>query len=225
MHVLIVDDHTLFRDGVALLLQRALDGVVVSAVASCADAFRVLRETKAVDLVLMDLGLPDVSGAEGLRMLREHYPDLPVVVLSAANDSATVRRAIKDGAMGFIPKSHSADLLVGALQFILVHRGVYLPPDILLDAAEQPSAPALPSDGRAVSAADLGLTPRQGDVLRQLLEGKSNKAIARALGIEESTVKVHVNAVLRALKVTTRTAAVIAAGRMKLTFDDTVAGQ
>jgi DNA-binding NarL/FixJ family response regulator len=144
------------------------------------------------------------------------HPEIPVVILSGAHDAKTVRSAILEGAMGFIPKTHSADLLVGALRLILVHKGVYLPPDLAFDVPESGKVPR-GVDG-VITPNAVGLTPRQADVLYQILQGKSNKAIGRALGIEEPTVKAHVNAVLRVLNVSTRTEAVIVAHRMRLVF-------
>lgn len=207
--LLLVDDQTLFRELFSERLQRLPEGIDVAAVASCEAAFALLERGARFDLVLMDLALSPsaMSGSEGIRKLRRDHPDLPVVALSGTRDSATMRQAIDDGAMGFIPKTHSEELLLWALELILVHKGIYVPPEILSGVSRTLTTPK-----------GIGLTERQADVLYELLKGHPNKIIARELGIEESTVKIHVNAVLRALKVTNRTQAVIAAGSMNLAF-------
>jgi len=169
-----------------------------------------------------------MSGADGIQAIRSKYPDISIVALSGVADRRTILQSIKNGAMGFIPKSYTSDQLFGALQYILVHKGTFLPAEMILyeEAEGSPSretvAKAL-AEQDAVDPKSLGLTPRQADVLYLVLQGKSNKAIARALHIEDTTVRSHVTAVLRALNVTTRTEAVIAAHRLKLVFGSTQA--
>lgn len=217
--LLLVDDHPVVRDGIVGLCRQLAEEIEVTQASSCEEAFALLARDAEFDLVLMDLLLPGLSGAEGIKRLREDYPMLPVVALSARTDSRTIRATIDSGAMGFIPKTHSDELLRGALELILVHKGIYLPPEILSDAAE--SSEGLPSAAifeNVTTPESMGLTPRQADVLYQLVKGYSNKEIAQALGITESTVRVHVNVVLRALNVTNRTKAVIAVYQRKLVF-------
>ena len=142
-----------------------------------------------------------------------------MVALSSADDRDTVLQAIDAGAMGFVPKSSSSAVLMAALQLILA-RGIYLPPSAFLGASTEarperareqaPPPPPTPSA--------LGLSPRQSDVLHLILQGKPAKLIERELGLSASTVKVHTSAVLRALNVTTRTQAVVAASRLGLRF-------
>jgi DNA-binding NarL/FixJ family response regulator len=225
MKILLVDDHVLFREGVALLLQPLADGGSIHEAGTCEEAFAIIERAGDVDLVLMDLGLPGISGIEGIGTLHERHPDIPVVALSSSDDRETVMRALDAGAMGFIPKSSSSGVLAGALKVIL-SKGVYLPPSAFLGermaAAVRPesrSVPATAPSHAAKSPADLGLTERQAEVLYLILQGKPAKIICRELGLSASTVKVHTSAVLRALNVTTRTQAVIAAGRMGLKFD------
>jgi DNA-binding NarL/FixJ family response regulator len=226
MRILLVDDHTLFRDGLTLLIEKLSPEHTVIAAASAGEAFDHLATSSDVAIVLMDLGLPGMSGTEAIRILRQQHPDIPIVVLSGTQDVDTVLQAVRAGAMGFIPKSHSSKLLMGALHFILVHKGIYLPPELVLTVAEGVSATAASSPAKAsdmdtvTKPGDLGLTPRQADVLYYVLQGKSNKAIARLLGVEDNTVRTHVTVVLKALRVTTRTEAVVAAHRMRLVFKD-----
>ena len=218
MNILLVDDHALFREGMALLLHTLLEDVSTAEAGSCEQAFAHLHGAAAVDLILLDLGLPDMSGFDGLVHLRREFPDIPVVVLSSTDDRASVLRALDNGAMGFVPKSASSGVLEGALKVILA-KGVYLPATLFLaeHSGMQARAPETPGVAApVVTGSDLGLTPRQIDVLHLVLEGKSSKLICRDLNLSLSTVKTHTSAALRALNVTTRTQAVIAAAKLGL---------
>lgn len=223
MNLLLVDDHVLFREGVALLLAPIVADGRIAQAGTCEEALALIDANGGYDLVLMDLGLPGMSGIEGIGMLREHHPEIPVVALSSSDDRDTVLHALEAGAMGFIPKSSSSGVLAGALQLIL-SKGIYLPPSVFLEeiraGTRKAVGPQAPRAGarKGVAPSDLGLTPRQADVLLRILEGKSAKLICRELGLSANTVKVHTSAVLRALNVTTRTQAVVAAGRIGLTF-------
>jgi DNA-binding NarL/FixJ family response regulator len=226
MKVLVVDDHALFREGLALLLAPLADPLVVTSVGSCEEAFAALETQRDIDLVLMDLGLPGLPGIGGIAAIKERFPMIPVVVLSSADDKGTVLEALDAGAMGFIPKSSNANVMVGALKLILA-KGVYLPPSVFLGAegllgrrSEPPPGGA--ADPSALRPVDLGLTARQAEVLYLILQGKPAKLICRELALSASTVKVHTSAVLRALNVTTRTQAIVAAGRMRLTFAEPI---
>jgi DNA-binding NarL/FixJ family response regulator len=230
MKILLIDDHPLFREGVALLLKPLVDGLQTWEAGSCEEAFELLAQRGSVDLVLIDLGLPGLSGLEGLQRLRLEHPEVPVVVMSSADDKDTVLAALDAGAMGFIPKSSTSQVMLGALRLILA-KGIYLPPSVFLAARAAPApSPASPAPARSVEApasarqpADLGMTPRQADVLHLLLQGKPAKLIGRQLNLSLSTVKAHTSAVLRALNVTTRTQAVLAASRMGLRFEEPAA--
>lgn len=228
--VLLIDDHALFREGLALLLQPLQDKLSIREAGSCEEAFEILHTSGPADLVLIDLELPAMHGLQGIGAIVAQWPDSTVVALSSVDDRETVLRAIDAGAMGFIPKSATAAVLIAALKLILA-RGVYLPPTAFLGAAPalaRPPAPLAASASAASGAprgqsdglapADLGLTPRQSDVLYLLLQGKPAKLIERELDLSASTVKAHTSAVLRALNVTTRTQGVVAAGRLGLRF-------
>lgn len=220
MKVLIVDDHALFGDGLAVLLEKLDPEIEIHSVRDCQSALAFLAQQLA-DLVLLDLGLPDMPGVDVLTLLRQQYPDVPVVILSGTQDRGIVLQAIKSGAMGFVPKTHSADLLLGALRFILLHKGIYLPPELIFEREHEPTSLAR---AKITRPADLGLTARQADVLYLVLQGKSNKAIARNLGIEENTVRAHLSPVLRSLNVTTRAEAIVAAHKIQLVFSETASG-
>ncbi|KQY89285.1 MULTISPECIES: response regulator transcription factor [Roseateles] len=223
MKILLIDDHPLFREGVALLLKPLVEDLQTWEAGSCEEAFALLAQRGGADLVMIDLGLPGLSGLEGLARLRSDHPEVPVVVMSSADDKDTVLAALDAGAMGFIPKSSTSQVMLGALRLILAH-GIYLPPSAFLGGRAPPAAErtaaAPPSPARERRPADLGLTPRQADVLHLLLQGKPAKLIGRQLNLSLSTVKAHTSAVLRALNVTTRTQAVLAASRMGLCFEN-----
>jgi DNA-binding NarL/FixJ family response regulator len=140
-------------------------------------------------------------------------PAVPVVVLSASEDPADMTRAIDSGAMGFIPKSQSSQVMIGALRLVLAG-GVYLPPEAIRRAA--PGSPSTAQPSRPTSWRDIGLTERQAEVLALLVQGKPNKLICRDLDLAEGTVKIHITAILKALKVTNRTQAVIEVSRLGL---------
>jgi DNA-binding NarL/FixJ family response regulator len=227
MKVLLVDDHVLFREGLMLLLAPLASPLALVSVGSCEEAFAALPANDDIDLVLMDLGLPGLGGLDGIRALHGRNPGLPVVALSSDDDKATVLAALDAGAMGFIPKSSSSSVMLGALKLILSH-GIYLPPAVFLAGEsggtglrQQAASGTSPSGRPSVRPSDLGLTSRQTQVLHRILQGKPAKVIGRELALSPSTVKSHTSAVLRALNVTTRTQAVVAAGRLGLRFDRT----
>lgn len=169
-----------------------------------------IEENPDLELILLDLHLPDRSGFDVLAELGERYPAISVVVLSASNDRDAISKALELGALGFIPKSAQREVMLSAFKLIF-SGGIYVPPEILTRPA--PSMPAR-SSSRPPSAAELGLTGRQMEVLALMMQGKSNKGICRTLDLAEPTVKNHVTAILKALKVTNRTEAVIAAGAL-----------
>ena len=209
MRILLVDDHALFRDGVALLLKELDPAVQTVHAAHLGEALAALDHDTGIDLVLLDLILPGANGFQALETIRERHPGMPLVMLSSQEDQVIVLRAIQLGAMGFIPKSASSQQMFEALRTVLAH-GIHIPPLSLAGIAL-----AVPAQPRT-SPAELGLTPRQTQVLRLILEGKPMKLIARELGLSHNTAKTHVSAVLRALCVTTRTQAIVAASRMGL---------
>ena len=223
MKVLLVDDHVLFREGVSMIMKTVMGDVAIIEAGSCGEAMSRLEAQPAMDLILMDIGLPDMSGIEGIGLIRAKYPDVPVVALSSSEDKDTVLCALDQGAMGFIPKTSNSAILTSALRLVMAH-GIYLPPAVFLGdrAAERarpaPSGPTLTSPAPQATPKDLGLTARQAEVLHRILQGKPSKVICRELELSSSTVKTHTSAVLRALNVTTRTQAIVAAGRLGLRF-------
>jgi DNA-binding NarL/FixJ family response regulator len=213
MKILVVDDHVLIREALRGVLKDLKGDAAVLEASDCRQAMQLIAEHADLDLVLLDLNLPDRDGFSVLAELRERYPALSIVVLSGLHDRSSVARALDLGALGFIPKSGQREVMLSALQLVFAG-GIYIPPEILAheeQSVAQPRASRPASDRPQLSPSDLGLTGRQLDVLALMMQGKSNKAICRTLDLAEPTVKNHVTAILKALKVTNRTEAVIAA--------------
>jgi DNA-binding NarL/FixJ family response regulator len=210
MKILIADDHPLLRDALSQLL-RTLESQVILLEAAEGDAVRrLVQEHPDLDLLLLDIGLPGVRGLDLFHELRQHQPTLPLVAFSGIEDPDTVRAVLAGGAVGFIPKSSPPPVMLNALRLVLAG-GCYLPPAVLAEAAAAPAE---------VTAAALGLTERQQQVLHCLARGLANKEICRVLGLAEATVKIHVSAILKALRVTSRTQAVIRATQLGLVPPD-----
>jgi DNA-binding NarL/FixJ family response regulator len=205
-HLVIADDHPLFRDA----LRQAVAGVLTSATIDEAGSFEeltaLLEDNSDVDLVLLDLTMPGISGFSGLIYLRAQYPAIPVVIVSASDDGGTIRQSLDFGASGFIPKRFGVDTLRDAITKVL-DGDVWVPPDTDLSSATDPELARLRD--RLVT-----LTPQQVRVLMMLSEGLLNKQIAYELGVSEATIKAHVSAILQKLGVESRTQAVIAAAKI-----------
>ena len=212
MKVLLVDDHALVREGIKLVLERYSAAVRVLEANDCGVALDLAAKHPDIDLVLLDLSLPGMSGFEGLRCLRERLPDIPIVVLSASEDPVHMRQALADGAKGFIPKSCTNEVMLSALHVVL-SGGEYVPRAALGSMPGEGGADISP---RAVKENAHGLTQRQIGVLKLVIQGKTNKEIARQLSISETTVRAHVTAIFKALNVTNRTQAGYVATRLGL---------
>jgi len=215
MKVLVVDDHVLIREALRGIL-RELKGkaTIIIEAQDSRHAERQIEQHADVELVVLDLGLPDRDGFAVLAELRERHPTVPVVVLSAYHDRERVTRALKLGALGFIPKSAQREVMLSAFNLVF-SGGIHIPPQILrADTARQRQVELAPTKDQG--SADLGLSERQMEVLALMMEGKSNKAICRVLGLAEATVKIHVSAILKALRAANRTEAVITAGALGL---------
>lgn len=210
MHTLMVaDDHPLFREAIAAVIEAGLPGSRLLEAESLDEARRRAAVCDELDLMLLDLGLPDSEGLEGLRALRDTLPWLPVAILSADQERRTILDAINLGAVGYIPKSTPRRDLLAALNQLLEGQ-LYLPPDIM----RRPPVPRPPpvSAGNPIHARLSELTDKQLEVLIRLRRGASNKVIARELEIAETTVKTHVSAILHKLGVPGRVQAILAVG-------------
>lgn len=201
--IIIADDHPLFRTA----MQQAVKQIVPNAEIVQAENLPELQERaeqhKNADMVLLDLQMPGAHGFSGLVFLRSHYPDIPVIVVSACEDPAIMCQAIDHEASGYIAKSSSLDEISAAINKVLAG-DIYLP-EKAQQFSHQPDTKAIDLANRLAS-----LTPQQFRVLSMMTEGMLNKQIAYDLEVSEATIKAHVTAIFRKLGVRTRTQAVIA---------------
>lgn len=206
--IIIADDHPLFRGA----LRQALTGTEYDPLIIEAGDFDAARTAAATnmdaDLMLLDLTMPGVSGLSGLMSLRAEYVNLPVVIVSASDDAATIRRALELGASGFISKSASIDEIRRAVKTVLEGE-VWTPPNLDLGAEHDPEVAGLISRLQT-------LTPQQSRVLGMLAEGLLNKQIADRLGVQERTVKAHLTAIFERLGVRNRTQASVILRELEL---------
>jgi DNA-binding NarL/FixJ family response regulator len=210
MKILVVDDHGLIRQAMQGVLKKLRRDIVVLEAPNSEKAMQIIGDNPDINLILLDLTLPDRDGFSVLAELRERYPAVSVVVLSAVQDPSHVMKALDLGALGYIPKSADGDVILNALRLI-ISGGIYVPPELLKYLDISNSAPRLRVNDQLLTLpSNVELSERQLDVLALVMQGKNNKTICRALDLAEPTVKNHVTAILKALKVTNRTEAVIA---------------
>ncbi len=207
MKILIADDHALFRDGLSLHLEKISPKAVIMQAANFSQAVKIAQSTPDLNLVIVDLDMPDMDWKEGISTLRETMPEGRIVVVSASEDVYNIKKALEMKVDGYIPKRSDTKVLTSALHLIM-EGGTYLPPSIVEQANKI-------TDNRSLRDGKL-LTPRQNEVLKYVAEGMSNKQIAYKMSVSEATVKLHINALLRALGVTNRTQAVIIAQKRGL---------
>lgn len=210
--VLIIDDHPLVRDGLRSVIAVTFDGCDIFEAASLDEALVTLADQSNFDLILLDLNIPDVKRLDGLKLLRERYPILPVVMVSGAFDRTVVREALAAGAAGFIPKSMKRSAIVDALHRV-VSGEIYMP-----DAIGETDPES--EENESIRARIDSLTPQQRIVLTHLVHGRLNKQIAHDLSVSMTTVKAHVSAILLKLNVFSRTQAVILANRVQFEGED-----
>lgn len=206
--IIVADDHPLFRDALRQAIEGLTEPYRVETAASFEEVEALLERIADAELVLLDLNMPGNNGLAGLLRLRSSYPAVPVVIVSANEEAATVRRSLDIGASGYIPKSSTAEQMRAAIATVLLGN-VSIPEDLDLNGGEDREM------GQLIHRLQT-LTPQQNRVLSMLGEGLLNKQIAYELGVSEATVKAHVSAVLLKLGVDSRTQAVIALGRLGL---------
>jgi len=208
MRILLADDHPLFREGVKPVLKKLDRHLDLIEAVDYPSAFAAIHACHDVDLALLDLNMPGMLGLEGVWRFRTAFPQVPVVVLSAAENVQDIQHLLSMGVLGYITKSLSSERILSALRLVL-SGDVYLPPTLVMTTAPEapPAATALPP---------VELSDRQIQVLRELAKGLSNRQIAEALAITEGTVKVHMACIYRALKVHNRTSAIVVAQQMGL---------
>ena len=220
MKLLLADDHTLFRDALSQYLERAEPGAEIIRARDLHEVFSTLKsmEGGAPDLILLDLRMPGMSGLEGFRRLREQYPAIPIALMSGIAEPDDVRQAMALGAVGYFPKTLSGRALVKAIQLVLTGEK-YLP----VDPESNSLMPSYYSNGnRAQSPTVAGvpermqMTPREQEVLTYLVQGHTNKDIARALDLQVVTIKLHVRGICRKLGAANRTQAALRARELGL---------
>ena len=211
--VIVADDHPLFRSAIKEALQESQGDTTFLE----ANSFETLQElvdaNQDVDLVLLDLHMPGVSGFAGLVFLRKRYPSVPVVIISANEDPQVIKRALDHGAAGFIPKSSNIKTITSAINDILMG-------EIWAPVSMQANLPGNNVSELAMAERMTRLTPQQFKVLMMVSQGLLNKQIAYDMGISEATVKAHVTAIMNKLGVSNRTQAVLAAGKLDVLSPD-----
>jgi DNA-binding NarL/FixJ family response regulator len=202
--ILVVDDHALVREGLHQVLKGLDENVSVLQAGNCAQAFAIADAHPDLDLVLLDYHLPDMTGLQALDIFGKDHPELPIVMLSGSANIQVMRQVLQSGASGFVTKSTLSDELLNAVRQVL-DGDVYSP--LELEVADYAT---LPFDA---ASSKPPLSQRQELVLRELLDGRSNREIGMSLNISEETVKTHVTSILRYFDVQNRTQAVVAAAR------------
>ncbi|MEE6206888.1 MAG: response regulator transcription factor [Alphaproteobacteria bacterium] len=207
MKILIADDHALFRDGLAMRLEQIIPDAAISQASGYSQVIRNLRENPAFDLLVVDVEMQDMPWLEALKQIRNIAPTTKTIVISASEDSRTIRAILATGVRGYIPKRSEIKVFNNAVKLV-IDGGTYVPPNLL------DNNPINNLSGR--NAGVKMLTNRQFQVLDLIAQGKSNKQIAYDMGVSESTVKLHINALLRSLHVNNRTQAVVTAQKIGL---------
>jgi DNA-binding NarL/FixJ family response regulator len=209
MKTLLADDHPLVREGLRRVLSQLEPPVEIIDAHDYPSLFAQTAQHADLDLALVDLNMPGFVGVQGITQFRNRFPDIPLVVLSASESPHDIRSALEAGALGYIPKAASTTVMLAALRQVLAG-GLYVPASLAERPAGQETVPS--ADFAALQ--HCGLTARQLDVARLLAQGCANKAIADMLAMSESTVKVHIARIFRALGVSNRTEAVLAIQRL-----------
>jgi two-component system nitrate/nitrite response regulator NarL len=208
MRILLADDHNMVRDALKSYIERLEPEACIVSADSFPSAYSVVERGEDLDLVILDLKMPGMDGLEGLRRMRERLPDVPIVIMSGLAGHEDVRTAIDMGAQGFLPKTLTGPALVSAIRLILA--GEKFVPFGAVDAPpDQEGADATGADPRTP------LTQREMDVLQYLEKGWSNKEIARALELQEVTIKLHIRGICRKLGAKNRTQAALRAQEAK----------
>ncbi len=215
MKLLLADDHALFRDALVQYIERAEPAAKVTLAKDFPEALGAMNNNPDQDLILLDLRMPGMNGMEGFRIMRQKYPKTPVALMSGMAEPEDIRAAMELGAVGYFPKTLSGKTILKAIQQVMGGEK-FLP----LDSKTQAIIPAYygePEEAGSAAKNDFNLTPREGDVLAYLVKGESNKEIAKALGLQIVTIKLHVRGICRKLSAKNRTQAALIAKESGLT--------
>ncbi len=207
MKVLITDEQSLFRDGLSLRLKQINQDINILQSADLIEMQKALSKESNIDLLILDIDLAEQNTIETINKIKAISPTTKIVAISTSEDTRNIRKILSNGVKGYIPKKSDSNILSGALKLIL-DGGTYIPLAMLENNTENKNIPQTPLKRN--------LTHRQSQVLDLIAQGKSNKQIAYDMGVSEATVKLHINALLRSLKVNNRTQAVITAQKMGL---------
>lgn len=207
MKVLITDEQSLFRDGLSLRLKQINQDISILQSSSLLEMQQTLSSEPDTDILILDIDLADTNAEDVINKIKNTLPSIKIIAISSSEKTKDIKKILSLGVKGYIPKRSDSNILSGALKLIL-DGGTYIPPAMLENT----------SDNKTTSAYPLkkNLTNRQSQVLDLIAQGKSNKQIAYDMGVSEATVKLHINALLRSLKVNNRTQAVITAQKMGL---------
>jgi DNA-binding NarL/FixJ family response regulator len=214
MRILIVDDHALVRRGLSYVVREGFPAADVAEADSAVSALDLLRDEGAVELALVDVRMPDLDGLELLRAIKVEWPDLPVVMISTYENAPYVKRALADGASGYLLKDATPEDLAQAINVALSGSGNVLSPRVIQNLFDDQDAGVGGPNGHGGRRSEYSLTQREHDILALLSEGRSNRDIAGHLYLSEKTVKAHLAAIFRKLGVTNRTQAAMMAVQM-----------
>lgn len=208
--IIIADDHALVRGGIALLVRILNADCEILEANSYEKTLSLLAETDNVDLVLFDLFMPGVRNIDDVAYICRTWPDVPIILVTVEDDISTIHSALKAGVSGYIPKSSTPEVTMSAIRLVL-SGGLYLPPNAVRSTDADLGQDRVTDTRKPISSGDpdtrARLTKRQIEVLDQIVLGKSNKAIAVALGLTPGTVKIHMSRIFKVLNVSNRTEA------------------
>lgn len=207
MKILLVDDHTLFREGMRYVLQQLSEEVEILEAGNFPDGLALATQHPELDLALLDLNMPGSEGPVSIKFFHHRYPHIPVVVISGEEGRVVMERVMNYGAMGFVSKNSSAQVMLSALKLVL-SGGIYIPPQLLQRQGMMVEKQPEQIDGRSLRTNEFGLTVRQMQVLTHLANGLSNKEIAEQMCLAEGTVKIHIATMYQILRVGSRMEAV-----------------
>jgi DNA-binding NarL/FixJ family response regulator len=213
MNILIVDDHALVRRGLHYVVKEGFPDAGVTEAESAAAALEHIHNGVEIDLALVDVRMPDLDGLELLRAIKIEKPDLPVIMLSTYDNAPYVKRALADGASGYLLKDATPEDLSQAINVALSGSGNVLSPRVIQNLFEEHEASGR-DHGANGRRGEYNLTQREHDILELLAEGRANREIAQHLYLSEKTVKAHLAAIFRKLGVTNRTQAAMMAVQM-----------
>lgn len=208
MKVLITDEQSLFRDGLSLRLKQINQDIIIIQSSNLIEMQKILSKDANIDILIVDIDLAELNATEVINRIKLTAPNTKIVAISSSEDTRNIKKILSSGVKGYIPKRSDSNILSGALKLIL-DGGTYIPPAMLDNNLNN-------NLYQNTHSLKKNLTNRQSQVLDLIAQGKSNKQIAYDMGVSEATVKLHINALLRSLKVNNRTQAVITAQKMGL---------